>query len=149
MGNLNIYSSPNSFQRRVTHDTHTYPYPTPPYRLPPSTSLTNHAHISDPYLPLSTTTITAQQPRRMRAVARLAAYMRDDTTGPTISQGAIVNVLLPLMSHFVYECNRPSQHHMVQEAVTAIGALAYRLSWVCVGDESGIGCECECGVGWV
>ena len=66
-----------------------------------------------------------------RAVKRRRTEEAASAAPIQLQQGAVVHVLVPIVGHFVFESTRQSQHHMVNEAAIALGALASLLSWVC------------------
>eukprot|EP00124_Ichthyophonus_hoferi_P003712 Ihof_evm2s341 gene=Ihof_evmTU2s341 len=63
--------------------------------------------------------------RRIRALNRLAK----DITSGLISQAAIMNFLMPLLTHVIFENIKPSEHHLVQEAINTIAAMTGSISW--------------------
>ncbi|TXT11027.1 hypothetical protein VHUM_01778 [Vanrija humicola] len=63
--------------------------------------------------------------RRARAIRRL----RDVVVEGNIREATIANVFLPILEHIITGSTEVTDHHLVNEAITAIGVLAGRLGW--------------------
>ncbi|CAO3617504.1 unnamed protein product [Cunninghamella echinulata] len=63
--------------------------------------------------------------RRLRAMARLSEISQQHT----ISVPSINNILLPIVSGFIYQSDRQLDHNLIHQAITTIGALAKCLPW--------------------
>lgn len=63
--------------------------------------------------------------RRTRAIRRL----RDVAASGVLDQAAIVQILLPVLDHILAGSTEVTNHHLINEAITSIGALAANLPW--------------------
>ncbi|KAJ3340595.1 U3 snoRNP protein [Gonapodya sp. JEL0774] len=63
--------------------------------------------------------------RRVRAMRRLAEHCVNDD----IRSNTIAGVFVPLISHIVFESDRVTDHHLINEAIAALGILSTQLSW--------------------
>eukprot|EP01135_Chromosphaera_perkinsii_P004611 Nk52_evm4s292 gene=Nk52_evmTU4s292 len=63
--------------------------------------------------------------RKIRALKQLQKNLESNG----FTQGTLVNIFLPLCSHFIFENQKTHEHNLIFEAVSAIGAIAKQLSW--------------------
>ena len=63
--------------------------------------------------------------RRARALRRL----RDVMDAHEMSESTIFNLLLPILEHIISGSTDVTDHHLVNEAISGIGALAGKLRW--------------------
>ncbi|KAL7754393.1 U3 snoRNP protein [Sorochytrium milnesiophthora] len=63
--------------------------------------------------------------RRARALKRLA----DVCTQGALRPSTLVNILLPLASHVVYDVEQGVDHNLLSDAIEAIGAICGQLPW--------------------
>ncbi|KAG7361182.1 DRIM down-regulated in metastasis family protein [Nitzschia inconspicua] len=70
--------------------------------------------------------------RRARAFRRLRKTLTDATESqnePSLSSQSLVNVLIPLTLHPLYESKTASEEGLALEAIATLGALSRQLSW--------------------
>lgn len=72
-----------------------------------------------------TSTFTFQIHRRVRALRRLSSTCADTT----FSSHTLTSVILPLVSHFVFEYKAVKDHNLVTEAINTIAAISTQLPW--------------------
>lgn len=64
-----------------------------------------------------------QSHRRMRALKNLVGWSQ------TVSSSNTHTILMPLVSHFIFESDRVTDHNMINEAVSCLASLTGRLKW--------------------
>jgi U3 small nucleolar RNA-associated protein 20 len=68
--------------------------------------------------------------RRCRALARFRKYLQDNKNDENnISSQTLTNVVLPLVVHPIYECEKKSDEPLAMEAIATVGVISQILPW--------------------
>ncbi|KAG9291746.1 hypothetical protein G9A89_012031 [Geosiphon pyriformis] len=63
--------------------------------------------------------------RRIRALSRFS----DQCAAGEFRNCDLIQIFLPLIGHFIFEADKKTDHHLVNQAIMTIGVIASQLSW--------------------
>ncbi|CAG8452160.1 712_t:CDS:2 [Ambispora gerdemannii] len=63
--------------------------------------------------------------RRIRALTRLA----NECAAGKLNNTTLSQIFLPLVSHFIFEADKVTDHNLINETITTLGTISSQLSW--------------------